>query len=234
MIFASGGAATEATGNSLAQNNRSRRWSVTQRGQTPPLLSSGSCASCGGHLRGSGRLYRHSQGRDHARVISHISIQLLQSRQLSATATRRVRCRRLSACPASEHHAAAAHRAARAPGRHLEAPASRPGPTCRWLCHTAQPCTESHATTQYTLRHTLRAGGCATAQINSELCQQLSRLLSPNNTRYEQLAQQHPMSSSAPYLIAVYRPISVYLAYTGAGGGLVADGAPRARSRRRY
>ena len=59
MIFASGGAATEATGNSLAQRNSSRLWSATQRGQTPTsasVVSSGSCASWGGHLRGSGRL----------------------------------------------------------------------------------------------------------------------------------------------------------------------------------
>ena len=96
MILASGGGATETTGNGLAQKNKSRRWSATQRGQRPdttqrrkvtllPVLRSGSCASSRAHLLG--RLGT-PRARETSPLISPDLLQFppSQSRQLSATA----------------------------------------------------------------------------------------------------------------------------------------------------
>ena len=87
MILASGGGATETTGNGLAQKNKSRRWSATQRGQRPLVLvlRSGSCASSRAHLLG--RLGT-PRARETSPLISPDLLQFppSQSRQLSATA----------------------------------------------------------------------------------------------------------------------------------------------------
>ena len=114
MILASGGApATEVTGNNLAERRRSRRWSANQPATKVSVAARGSrlrlepyASSAPLVMRLSRWLHRHFRGRSRPLYLpaACLPAEIIRA-PLRLSTLRRSRCRRLSACPATEHHA---------------------------------------------------------------------------------------------------------------------------------